>query len=180
MKTNAWAYNEAVRDLAHYRDISYVDIANFIREQDPEKRNAAHSSYDATCYNLDLSAEYNSDAAKKLLNDIGIINITPDEQHLAEGYVYAARRVARANKTLLLYADYKTRGYISIHDITPEHDGKKAVLDGKQELDWLTTSKHDEPVVLVCNERVHGYRRPRMRTRYYAPQVDANLFVKLV
>lgn len=172
MKTNAYHYNEAVRDLERYKAISLDEARTSIEEQAEIK--------DAYSEAIDLSHEYNSGAASAFIALLELEESQP-AQRIAEGYVYNSRRVARAKKRLELYAKMYTDGYMPIHDITPDMNGKPALLSGTQSYDWMTTHKEDEKVKLVAlADGRKGYARPKMRSRFFGVSVDSDMFIKLI
>jgi hypothetical protein len=180
MQTNAYSYNHALHNIAETQQIESDEAAAIIN-------GTGKVSLHLHCIEADIADArvreqgkypYNSDVARVLLNILKIPETT-ETLDRAETIVYGSSHYRDAQDAIKLYEDMEASGYISIHDITHDMDNKKALLSGKMTLDWMTSKKENEPVVLVNHGKVYGYRKPRMRTRYYTPQLDANLFVKL-
>ena len=182
MDTLAFSYNQARRELAEarelYPDKIYSAIASGVLAK--EERGWAQVAITATAQvKARGSYPYLKDVARQtavLLKE----EPTPATLEILEQITYQTNCYMRAKETIELYERYWKDGYISIHDITEEHNGKIALLSGSADVDLFRIKKDNEKVKLIKNFTTLGYQKPRMRTRFYRPQIDANLFVKVV
>jgi len=180
MESNAYHYRDAIRTIGEKVNVEaetaaciILGSAEPIRHAYVEKASEANKSIVAGG-----KFPYLADVADELLNLLDIEK-TEERHRRAETLCYTTGCIDRAYEKVAMYRDMWGGGYTSIHDMPEEWDGKRAVLTGTQSLDWMTTKKKDEPVKLIVRHDRYGYQRPRMRTRMFRPQLDADLFVKL-
>ncbi len=204
MDTKAYNYNRAVKDLAEGVELTEDQVRTYLAAENKEAEdgieyNKIEDALENTigrykCWfplaikaTQDITATkaypYLSDVASKLLELLGVDN-TYLTQSRAQHIVYGTNQHMRQVETITLYERMIADGYVSIHDIKPEDNGKSALLRGSTEQDWLTRKHEDEKVRLVCvgegGVRKLGYQKAKQRTKYYVVMIDGDLFVKII
>ena len=187
MKSNAFHYNEAKRDIERSKELSADDIKALIATSVSEKKreNWAHEwSTIAISATEKLEANgkypYLDDVARGMAEILGVDVMDDKAWNIIKDVAYATSGYSRALKTIQVYERFWSEGFISIHDTTEEHNNKEALLSGKGSVDLFSFKKENEPVKIVVMENgARGYRKPRMRTRFFRAPIDADLFVKL-
>ena len=182
METKAWAYRDAQNTLNGWITLTQEQAVQYILHGGNDTGMLRTYCLQVEHASVQVSASgkypYNSDVVRVFMAAQGIKD-TPEHLERTERLVYGSSHYVRARETVALYEKMTADGFVSVHDITEDLHGKRALLTGKTTLDWLTTIKDGEKVKLYCKGDVYGYQKPNMRTRYYRPQVDANLFVKI-
>ena len=203
MTTKAYSYNEAERELARDKELSRLEVINFItnptnkeeegtiawNKKEAEIEKALNNEGYCQIYNKESKeAEeivkatgaypYNSLVAEKLLDILGLNDIKNYKKR-AEHIVYGTNRHYRHIKDIELYQKYWNDGYISIQDITNEDNGKKALLTGVVEGDLFAHKKVDEKVRLVCDNNHLGYQTKGQSRKYHMASTN-DLFIKII
>ena len=174
MKTNAWHYNNAIKELEEERQVTVKELCGL-----SEKESLHCWLQEAVDTINEMKAEgvypYNIDVADRLIKK-GIMG--------GHSVVYGSQQHLDHLRIKKLYEDMFADGWLSIHDITLEDHGKKAIMSGSQDSDFLTTTKDNEKIKLVCTDSPVGleigYMRPKMRTRYFRVGITDDLFIKLI
>lgn len=199
MTTKSYSYNKATKELSQSKELTTAEAIAYIYT--PEQPNEAaetelrHSMINGFDCHLNESIQatnnikassaypYNTDVAKELLQLLGLSE-TKETLSRAGNIVYGTNHYVDAKQTIKTHDNALAEGYISFHDITPDMDGKKAIMSGKSDDYYFAVKKENAPVTLVAKQdgeslRI-GYRKPRMRTRYYTVAMDDEYFIKLV
>jgi hypothetical protein len=184
MKTKSYNYNEAVKNKAEERlltsdqTVKYIQSSEIPLDWESYSKRAVEVIKDIQDKD---DVAYNSDVADILLKKLGLSSeLSAPIKKKAKRIVYNSQSKYRAKKTIELYKKMLADGYIHCSDITEDMDGKKALLTGKITMDFLSSTKKDEPIKLVCRDDVKGYQKPRQRTRFYRFGIDEDLFIKVI
>lgn len=179
LKTNAFAYNDAKRDMQKYQTVvTLADVKAFC-EADPEAENGPkHNMYHSRCDELDLTPFYNDDVVQATMSQLELEDCDRTRKVISN-LVYNTRSYNRAVQTVEKYHQMVADGYTPIHDTTPDMHGKKAQMVGESS-GIMGTTKIDEKVTIVHDGQYQGYKKARQRTRYYVPAFDSQSFIKLI
>lgn len=181
METNAYNYREAQRTIEKTQTISPADAIAIANGTDKVSLSLYLADVGEVIAEITASGKYayNSDIATEITKRLDIADTATVHTRI-ESIVYGSRRYLYALKTIETYRKYWDAGYISIHDVSEADNGKEALLSGTASVDLWTTKKDDEKVKIVADGTARGYRKPRMRTRFYRPSADADYFVKII
>lgn len=177
MKTKSYHYNQAIKESAERVNVSLGQVKENILNG--TKIPVYPPSGAPYCLEIDTSETYNSDCAKKLLEKLGL-KVKDSYMDIAGSYIYNTKGQLQDLKIIELYEKMEKEGYMPIHDITEDMHDKKALMSGTITHDWLSSKKSNEEIRLVSENGNIGYRKARMRTRYYSVQIDNDMFIKLV
>lgn len=199
--TKSYNYNEATRDIERSKEVTRHDVVSMIMnatngyEQGTIAYNDKETAINQTIGNKhglylkeaivaydNIKATgaypYLDTVAIELLRILDIPD-THNTRSRAKHVCYYTNRYMEALQVVEKYQAMFNDGYIHISDITEDMHGKKALLTGKNDIDWFTTNKDNEKVTIVCTGSSMGYKKPKQRTKYYPVMIYSDYFIKL-
>lgn len=200
--TKSYNYNEAMRDIECSKEATRDEVVSMIQdttneyEQGTIAYNDKETEIEQTignkhCLYLKEAIEaydnikkigaypYLDTVAIELLRILDIPD-THRARSRASHVCYYTNKYQNALQVVEKYQAMFKDGYIHISDITEDMHGKKALLNGKYDIDWFTVNKDNEKVTIVCTGSATGYKKPKQRTRYYSSQLDSDYFIKII
>ena len=185
--TKAYNYNEAIKEIERSKMVTREEVIKMLLDTSNEHEQGTIAYNDKETLiehtignkhglymNEAIQAQENIKAtgAYPYLDTVAIelLKILDiPETHLtrsrARHVCYYTNRYIRAMQVVEKYQNMLKEGYISLHDITEDMNGEKAILTGKSEIDWLTIQKDNEKVTIVCTETAKGYKKKGQRRR---------------
>ncbi|MCK9598737.1 MAG: hypothetical protein M0R06_06855 [Sphaerochaeta sp.] len=177
LTTKAYAYNEAIRQLAKGREITLDEIPDAEHAKTADDLDGWNKE---ACDFITATRASGKTAYLQLVEDELSRIVGRDIGHNT-GVAYGSSKHVTATATVKLYEEMAAAGWLPFADVTADMDGKKALLTGQGDYDFLTVKKEGETITIVAREGLtYGYKKPRQRNHYHIPSYEGKWFVKLV
>ena len=102
------------------------------------------------------------------------------EWHDLKTQVYLASQRIQDEMKSQKEKEMNENGFRLFNTMTPEMHGKIIEVCGNVNIDWITKSLDKIKAKAVCTDKLLGFQKPRMRTRYTPVNSSDEMYFKLI